>query len=196
MNKINLLFRQAFEYSILMVSPKKLSPLIFDFDEDFSVEKEDFRKMLVRTIEDINLMDNSKSLLVDSDNLRKLNLNVLRTFAGKSTLHNAGKNFGELFGEKIKEIDFRKYIFEINNLLENMNLGKVRIKKFNSSAIDFVILNNIFSHNLKENRATCYFMSGFFQGVLEEFTNTLWNVVETKCSSKGDPYCEFQCRNI
>jgi len=197
MKDINLLFRQAFEYSILELAPKKYGPLVFEVENEFPVKEEDFSKMKEVLVEKMTQnKEELNELLVNSENLSKLNLEILDSLAGKTALHKAGKNLGMLMGKRIQEIDFRKYIFQINLLLENLKVGKIRIKKFTHSAIDLVLLDNIFSNKIKGNKNVCYFMAGFFQGILEDYTNTHWNVIETKCSAKGDEYCEFQARNI
>ncbi len=201
MTDVNLLFRQAFEYSILEIAPKKFAQYVYNTtslsDHTFPIKKEVFNKMRSVLIDQMTFdLEKNKELLVNSKALSKLNLDVLDTFAGKTVLHSAGKNLGLQIGKTVQEIDFRRYILEINNLIEKWNAGKIRIKKFDQSSIDFVLIDNIFSKNIRQNRTICYFMSGFFQGILEDYTNTYWNVIETKCSAKGDEYCEFQARNI
>jgi len=42
------------------------------------------------------------------------------------------------------------------------------------------------------DRPVCHFLGGFFVGVLEEILDEKLMCKQTKCISKGDPYCEFQ----
>jgi bacteriochlorophyll 4-vinyl reductase len=68
---------------------------------------------------------------------------------------------------------------------ENLNLKK---------KLGNIIVKNSFEAEGygKSDMPVCHFLRGYLAGVLSVALNTEINLIETACTAKGDPNCEFQ----
>jgi predicted hydrocarbon binding protein len=76
--------------------------------------------------------------------------------------------------------------------------GKIEVVDFNpeSSSATIRVWDNFFAEIGHGKRTFCDYVSGLISGMYEQITRKTPNIRETKCFSKGDPYCEWQLTSI
>jgi len=109
----------------------------------------------------------------------------------------AGKAAGERFVEGAPEVmkaDKRLFLETVGQRFMDAGLGRIEIVKFNpeKAEVQFRIWNNFFAELCGEETACCNCVEGFVSGVYEQVIGKTPNIEQTKCATKGDPYCEWQ----
>jgi predicted hydrocarbon binding protein len=109
----------------------------------------------------------------------------------------AGKAAGERFVEGAPEVikaDKRLFLRTVVQRFMDAGLGRIEIVEFNpeKAEVKFTIWNNFFAELCGEKSACCSSVEGFGSGVYEQVIGKTPNIKQTKCATKGDPYCEWQ----
>jgi len=93
-------------------------------------------------------------------------------------LASLGLKHGSLLG-------WGKFHVTTTQLLKVAALGALKVKVYDCFIAKAVGYNG---------QASCHLMRGFFLGALQTLAGGTYGCEETKCLSKGDPYCEFLLR--
>ncbi len=59
-----------------------------------------------------------------------------------------------------------------------------------------VIENCVISRHTKADEPNCYFLKGYFKGLLEALVKVEVDCVETTCIAKGDSVCQFEINSV
>ena len=108
--------------------------------------------------------------------------------AGKA----AGERFVENATQKMKA-DKRLFLETVVQRFTDAGLGKIEIVDFNleEAEVKFRIWNNFFAELCCEESAGCSCVEGFVSGIYGQVIGKTPNIKQTKCATKGDPYCEW-----
>jgi predicted hydrocarbon binding protein len=114
---------------------------------------------------------------------------VVWHLAGKG----AGKSLANLMGKKAKSDSILDVCKKIAELYERCGWGKVQPIILRQKTSEFLIriYNNAFARGIQSQTLSCYYIKGLLEGILEQLIGKHARSEETKCISKGDPYCEF-----
>jgi predicted hydrocarbon binding protein len=109
----------------------------------------------------------------------------------------AGKAAGERFVKDTSEViktDKKLFLETIVRRFMDAGLGKIEIMKLNleNGNIKFRIWNNFFAEICGEETACCSCIEGFVSGIYGQVMGKTPNIKQTKCSKKGDSYCEWK----
>ncbi len=75
-------------------------------------------------------------------------------------------------------------------------LGKIEVVDFKPEKLEvtFRIWNNLFAEMHNEESTYCNGVAAFASGMYKRITQKTPEITETKCSGKGDPYCEWHVK--
>ena len=115
-----------------------------------------------------------------------LTLPALASERFRMAVRMAGAMAGKRLGEQLMTFELREAeaIRRMIDLLEYCKVGKVAMDE------TFRIRENCESFGIEGKQPTCFFTTGFLNGVFSAVTNQ--HVKETKCIGMGDPYCEWE----
>jgi len=98
-----------------------------------------------------------------------------------------------MFGKNIginSNVKSRKDILKV---LRKFDVGRINIKECNLERVLVRLKGDITCMGVtKTTRPICYFEGGLLAGAIENFLNKKTDLVETKCTAKGDKYCQFE----
>ena len=75
-------------------------------------------------------------------------------------------------------------------------LGKIEVAQFKpeTAELTFRVWNNFFAEIHNEESTYCNCVAAFASGIYKQITLKTPEIKETKCSEKGDPYCEWHIK--
>ena len=114
----------------------------------------------------------------------------------------AGKGAGESMAKSLQKSFLKgneslEDIFDkVKDLYARWGWGKLEKVFINEKAGIMLlrIYDNAFAIGHYSRIPSCYYVKGYIEGFIEALTGKPVASEETKCISKGDPYCEFQIR--
>jgi predicted hydrocarbon binding protein len=97
-----------------------------------------------------------------------------------------GARAGKVLGERLKEagIEGDEAINRVIDFMNYCKVGKVAVSK------KIKIQENCERYQMKTEQPSCYFTTGFLNGIFSAVKNQ--HVREVKCIAAGDPYCEWE----
>ena len=127
-------------------------------------------------------MRNKNIKAMSQSSLLKVAYPYLYLSPGSHTLlYWIGKESGTKFGKKYKH-----KLNHLKNISEKLDVGHLKIKDNK-----IILYNSVFAKNAGETgNNICSYYAGFIAGFLSS-SKKRCNVVERKCISCGDKYCEF-----
>ena len=136
-------------------------------------------------------------LLIGGDSLRNLARETEQVLGegARTIMHVAGKRSGEQFSRALlkKGIKNEGLKFALETFLTNSGWGKVSAQvNFQKREATVKIRNSIMARETKEEKPVCHFINGYIAGVFcMMFGSGKIDSEETKCTTKGDSFCEF-----
>ncbi len=128
-------------------------------------------------------------------------LEELFNAAGDAVLYKGGEKIGRDLYEYYAPIAEEKGIdvFDIISAVGwyyGWATGEVVEKGENSGKYRMILYNSFEAESFlqregKTDHAVCHFLKGVLKGIVEAHTGHRYTSSETKCTAKGDPYCEF-----
>ncbi len=98
---------------------------------------------------------------------------------------------GEIIGEIIaRDVPRENYFEKISEILkekgwvEEVEMSEDSVKTRGSAEVH------------ESNAPTCNMLRGIIRKIYEKYYGTIVNVEETKCESRGDPYCLFEIKRM
>ncbi|MEM2338399.1 MAG: V4R domain-containing protein [Candidatus Bathyarchaeia archaeon] len=107
----------------------------------------------------------------------------------------AGRSMAKFFQTHMKEGESLKAFFnEFAHSFNRWGWGRIEKAFLGEETGEFIIriYNNAFTEVRQSRVPSCYFLKGYFEGLIEMLTGGHISSQETRCTAKGDPYCEFQ----
>lgn len=113
----------------------------------------------------------------------------------------AGKKVGERIIKKTKANNLFDTLDYLKKLFLELRIGIMEYKA-DFDSIRIRIMESVYSSGVNNiHMKLCIFLAGIIEGGINEAVKTSgglndepeWVVLETKCTAKGDHYCEFNC---
>lgn len=115
-------------------------------------------------------------------------------------LYETGKKAGEKWISRFsKEWELKDQIFieAVQNFYAELGWGKFDIKENNGKELIVRVENSFIAHGYgKSNVAVCHFLRGYNAGLAEVLKGKGLDACETRCTAKGDEYCEFVMKRV
>ncbi len=137
-------------------------------------------------------------LLIGGDSLRNLARETEQVLGegARIIMYVAGKRSGEQFSRALlkKGIKNEALKFALETFLTNGGWGKVSAQvNFQKQEATVKIRNSIIARETKAKRVVCHFINGYIAGVFCMMLDSeKIDSEETKCTAKGDSFCEFR----
>jgi len=114
---------------------------------------------------------------------------VVWYLAGKG----AGKSMADLIRKRVKSDNIEEIGKKVAKIYERCGWGRVQLVMLRQKTGEFLIRvhNNAFARGTRSQTTSCYYLRGLLEGIAEQLTGKHAKTEETKCMSRGDPYCEF-----
>jgi len=111
----------------------------------------------------------------------------------------AFKAAGERYATEVPEearADQAMFLKTAVQRFTDAGLGKIEVVKFKPEKLEltFRIWNNFFAEMHNEDSTYCNCVAAFASGMYKKITQKTPEIKETKCSGKGDPYCEWHVK--
>ncbi|MCL2121217.1 MAG: 4-vinyl reductase [Clostridiales bacterium] len=93
-----------------------------------------------------------------------------------------------------KSLDFNAFVANLQNALEDLKIGILRMEAFNPDTGDIVLTvgQDLDCSGLPiTNENVCVYDEGFIAGILEDYTGKKYDVREVDCWANGDRVCRF-----
>ncbi len=128
---------------------------------------------------------------------------ALTTLYGAGEMENALRYAGKISGRIMintlldKKLSFDEFIPHFIERMDELGIGVVNLEKFekDSGFIVFTVQDDLDCSGTSDiGRTVCNYDEGIFAGVLYEYTNKAYSVVEVDCWSTGAEICRFECR--
>ena len=108
----------------------------------------------------------------------------------------AGFLAGRTFAENALDLklDFDAFIAHLQEVLQNLKIGILRMETFDSSTGNFVltVAQDLDCSGLPvTNENVCIYDEGFIAGILKAYTGNDYDVREVDCWANGDRVCRF-----
>ena len=106
-------------------------------------------------------------------------------------LYDTGYSIGEAAFESLYDEDLEKFSQNIEKFWKDKGLGDLKI---NLGQIIKISNNNCFECTSlpKIGTPACFLDSGMLEALFSKYFEMPLNIIETKCSTMGDSYCEFE----
>jgi predicted hydrocarbon binding protein len=107
----------------------------------------------------------------------------------------AGKSMTKIFQKHLEgEESFEDIFNKVKNHHARWGWGRIKKVFLREKTGEFIIRihENAFARGQHSSFPSCYFLKGYMEGLIEKLTGKHATSEETKCMTKGDPYCEFQ----
>ena len=130
--------------------------------------------------------------------LKKAVIDVLKT-GGEVIVYRQGLISGEIITSRLRD-RFKEDLTSIEDVLrfaENafraFGWGIIEFQSINPKAKTGSIIVKESIEYSESSKIKCHFIRGFITGMLRRiFNDEKINLIEVKCASEGDPYCEFR----
>jgi predicted hydrocarbon binding protein len=111
----------------------------------------------------------------------------------------AFKAAGERYATEVPEearVDQAMFLKTAVQRFTDGGLGKIEVVKFKPEKLEltFRIWNNLFAEMHNEESTYCNCVAAFASGMYKRITQKTPEITETKCSGKGDAYCEWHVK--
>lgn len=122
---------------------------------------------------------------------------------GKEKMIEVFRKAGEKSGRELAvtyldmSVDYDTFLSDLQNLLENLKIGILRIESFNSETGHAIltISEDLDCSGLPITHETvCNYDEGFIAGILKEYTKKNYNVIEIDCWATRARACRFDAR--
>ena len=109
----------------------------------------------------------------------------------------AGFLAGTEFAKNVLDLktDFNAFLANLQNVLQTMKIGILRMEAFNPETGDIVLTvgQDLDCSGLPvTNENVCNYDEGFIAGILEAYTGKKYHVREVDCWANGDRVCRFK----
>ena len=110
----------------------------------------------------------------------------------------AGFLAGMEFAKNVLDLktDFDSFLVNLQNVLQNMKIGILRMEAFDPVTGDIVLTvgQDLDCSGLPvTNENVCTYDEGFISGILGAYTGKKYTVKEIDCWANGDRVCRFKC---
>lgn len=114
-----------------------------------------------------------------------------------SLLRTAGKMAGGMFAREYLNtgLELQDFIIELSNKLAELKIGKLKVEQMDleSGTGIITISDDIDCSGMGDcNQTLCQYDEGFIAGILKEFTQKSYTVLETDCWGNGADLCRFE----
>lgn len=111
----------------------------------------------------------------------------------------AFKAAGERYASEVPEegrVDQVMFLKTSVQRFTDAGLGKIEIVEFKPKTIEvtFRIWNNFFAEMHNGEATYCHGVAAFVSGMYKRIVGKTPEIIETKCSGKGDAYCEWHVK--
>lgn len=130
-----------------------------------------------------------RDLVKGTEKILKSGAKVIWLEAGR----HAGSEFTQAFlREGMKPEETPKFFEEF---FAQGGWGKIQAKvNFTKKEAVIRIENSATARQTEAKEPVCHFIRGYIAGICDVIFDSSTNCAETKCTAKGDPYCEFQIK--
>jgi predicted hydrocarbon binding protein len=110
--------------------------------------------------------------------------------------YSGGRFIGDYVYEKLHPKGGKKLITEAVKIYQSAGWGRVKIVSYEPEATTVIRLHDSFECGALEGseRPMSNFIRGHINGLISGILNKELSIIETKCISKGDEYCEFELK--
>ncbi|MBF0550525.1 MAG: 4-vinyl reductase [Deltaproteobacteria bacterium] len=131
--------------------------------------------------------------------LRDVIIKTFDTETADRMFFEAGESAGrELYKAMIsKGISFNEFIKELQDILEKLKIGILRVEKADMANMNFIVTvaEDLDCSGLPVcDETICTYDEGFISGLLYEFSGTNFEVKEVDCWCSGDRVCRFEVK--
>ncbi len=122
---------------------------------------------------------------------------------GKEKMVEAFRMAGEKSGRDLAityldmSVDFDTFLSDMQNLLEKLKIGILRMESFNPETghAVFTLSEDLNCSGFPVmNETVCNYDEGFIAGILKEYTNKNYDVIEIDCWATGARACRFDAQ--
>lgn len=111
----------------------------------------------------------------------------------------AGKRAGSYFTKQLLDVnqDLNSFVTELQEKLKDLKIGILRVESVDEGAQHLVVSvsEDLDCSGLPVmGEAVCNYDEGFLMGILKEYTNKEYEVIEVDCWAKGGRVCRFDAR--
>ena len=190
------------DFSYAQVSPLTLNNLIkrLEVVSDSNYIEPQYDNLIINTFSfPLGVME-ERAVIFRADWLKGLFKRLLKRFGsgGEAFLFymglEGGRSSANMFRKKTN-ITGKKLVEAILMALQAMGHGIFKLEKCNLEPLEIIIkAKELYECKSNEGEGGSQFIRGFLSGVLSEAFNMDLLVVEVKCQSRGDKYCEFHAQ--
>ncbi|MBF0574284.1 MAG: 4-vinyl reductase, partial [Desulfamplus sp.] len=131
--------------------------------------------------------------------LRDVIIQEFDTKTAERIYYRAGELAGKEFCKALlnKNSDLNSFVAQLQELLASLKIGILRIEKSDLEKLHLTmtVAEDLDCSGLPIcNENVCTYDEGFIAGILEEYTNTPFEVKEVDCWCSGDRVCRFEAK--